>query len=36
MLPDGFSAEEIVKGTADLKSMLPAEPRAFEGLRFDR
>lgn len=35
MLPDGFSAEDIVKGTADLGSMLPAEPRTLEDLRFD-
>jgi DNA-binding protein YbaB len=33
MLPEGFSAEAIVTGTADLRSMLPAEPRALEDLR---
>jgi DNA-binding protein YbaB len=36
MLPDGFSADAIVAGTADLKSMLPAEPRSLQDLRLER
>jgi DNA-binding protein YbaB len=35
VLPDGFSADAIMAGTADLKSMLPAEPRPLEDLRLE-
>ena len=36
MLPDGFSADAIMAGTADLKSMLPAEPRSLQDLRLEK
>jgi hypothetical protein len=35
MLPDGFSADAILAGTADLTSMVPAEPRALDDLRLE-
>jgi DNA-binding protein YbaB len=35
MLPDGFSADAILAGKADLTSMVPAEPRALDDLRLE-